>query len=82
MKPLNGTKTHPLSPFALETLATIARKPVPKQEVNPGVVNRLMREALVKLVPLPSPYKKHKGGNIAHLQVTGAGLLILARLGL
>lgn len=76
--PLNGTKTHPLSVAALDSLRDIERKPVPPQEVNPGVVNRLSREDLVELVPLPSPYAKHKGANIPHLRITDAGRAALA----
>ena len=75
MLPLNGTKTHPLSTFALGVLRDLIGTPKPRQEVNPGVVDRLMRESLVEIVDLPSPYKAHKGGACAHLQITDAGRL-------
>ena len=68
MKPLNGEKTHPLSAKALKVLDLIRRGPIPTQEINPGTVDRLLREGVVKLVELPSPYKSRKG-NIQHLQV-------------
>ncbi len=68
--PLNGTKTHPLSDVARETLAKIRIAPMPAQEINPGVVNRLMREGCVELVNLPSPYKK--GGTVTHLRMKEA----------
>lgn len=60
MLPLNGTNTHPLSEHARAELRAIAEKPVPRRTVNPGVANRLVREALVEDVMLPSPYKNAK----------------------
>lgn len=73
MKPLNGNKTHPLTEFARQELKRISQAPVPSQTVNPGVINRLLRGNLIQLVQLPSPYKKHKGKNCEHLQITEAG---------
>ena len=70
MKPLHGDKTHPLSAFALRTLASIALKPIPRQEINPGVVNRLLREELVEQVLLVSPYEKRKYVLIDHLRIS------------
>jgi len=74
MLPLNGTKTHALSEHARAELRVIADKPVPRQAVNPGVANRLLREALVESVMLPSPFKTHRGRSIEHLRATDAGL--------
>lgn len=74
MKPLNGTKTHPLSDHAKAELADIASKPVPRQAVNPGVANRLLRESLVESVMLPSPFKTHAGEPLQHLRITSAGM--------
>lgn len=71
--PLNGTKTHPLSESALGALRSLAHGPIPRQEVNPGVANRLEREDLVDEVDLPSPYKTHKGKKIRFLQINDAG---------
>lgn len=48
--PLNGSKTHPPSEHALAELRDIARSPVPRLAVNPGVANRLEREDLVDVV--------------------------------
>lgn len=73
MRPLNGTKTHPLSDFALEVLRDLAREPIPRSSVNPGVANRLLRESLVETVDLKSPFVTHKGRFIEHLQITPAG---------
>lgn len=73
MLPLNGTKTHPLSAHALAELRDIASAPVPCSGVNPGVANRLMRETLIELADLPSPFKVHKGGNCQHYRITEAG---------
>ena len=72
-RPLNGTKTHPLSEHALGVLETISRRPVPRQQVNAGVIDRLNREQLIEEVQLPSPYKVHKGRNTVFLAITDAG---------
>jgi hypothetical protein len=73
IEPLNGTKTHPLTESALSALRRIVQGPTPTQEINPGVVNRLLRESLVEFVELPSPYKTHKGRKISHVKATPAG---------
>lgn len=75
--PLNGTRTHPLSEKAKDALRGLLAHPQPSQEYNPGVVNRLLREALVELVDLPSPYRTRKG-NVSHLQITEAGRKVIA----
>lgn len=75
--PLNGTKTHPLTPFALRTLAKLKAGPIPRQEVNPGVVDRLLRDDLVTLIDLPSPYKNNAGGKCVHVRISGPGLSAL-----
>lgn len=72
-RPLNGTKTHPLSAFAIRELRDIGQSPVPRQTLNPGVINRLEREDLVEHVSLPSPYKVHKGRDIAFVKISPAG---------
>lgn len=74
MKPLNGENSHPLSAHAIAELKDIAVAPVPRCGVNPGVANRLLREALVESAPKRSPFKTHKGGNIEHLVLTQAGM--------
>jgi hypothetical protein len=78
MKPLNGEQTHPLKPASLDALRRIAEKPVPRQELNAGVSNRLLREGLAESVDLPSPYASHKGRDIEHLRVSAAGVSRLA----
>jgi len=75
--PLYGSKTHPLSAHARNWLATIAHAPVPRQDINPGVVNRLLRGELVEEVDLPSPYRTKHGG-VVHLRVTEAGRKVIA----
>jgi hypothetical protein len=47
--PLHGTKTHPLSDHARGILAQLKRGPIPQYQINPGVINRLRREALVTI---------------------------------
>lgn len=74
MEPLNGIKTHALKPASLSALSVLATKPLPRQEMNPGVANRLLREGLVESVSLPSPYASHKGRSIEHLRATAAGV--------
>lgn len=77
-KPLNGTKTHPLTQASIEVLRDIARQGfVPRQKLNPGVYDRLDRENLIETAPLPSPYKTHKGKWIDHVGITEAGRLAL-----
>ena len=77
LAPLNGTHTHDLKPASLAALADVARAPRPRQELNPGVANRLLRGALVESVDLPSPFASHKGRAIEHLRITAAGLALL-----
>lgn len=72
--PLNGTKTHPLSAHAIADLCFLAVMPVPSSSLNPGVINRLLREELAEIVQLPSPFKTHAGRLISHLRITAAGL--------
>ncbi|MGV8822969.1 hypothetical protein [Methylibium petroleiphilum] len=74
LMPLNGTKTHPLSEHALEELRHIAMGALPRSSINPGVVNRLLREALVESFEATSPYPSHRGKSIEHLRITDAGL--------
>lgn len=66
-------KLRPLTPIAIETLRDLARRPAPRQEINPGLCNRLLLEALVEEVELPSPYATHKGRNIVFFQLSAAG---------
>lgn len=73
MTPLNGTETHPLSAHALAELRDIARRPQPCNGINPGVINRLLREGLAETVDLRSPFPTHKGSAIPHLRITDAG---------
>ena len=77
MRPLNGTKTHPLTEHAKGVLRRLRREAVPSQEINPGVVNRLCREHLAEIKDLRSPYAKHKGARINHLVITAAGRAVV-----
>lgn len=72
-RPLNGTKTHPLSAKAFEVLGNIATEPVPYFMINAGVIDRLCREDLIKIVYRPSPYPSSKGASIRYLEITQAG---------
>ncbi len=81
MRPLNGTKTHPLTTHAIATLVEIAKAPAPTGPINPGTLNRLMREGLIDIVSLPSPFKTHRGKLIGHAKITAAGLLAVEQVG-
>lgn len=74
IQPQNGTKTHALTAHALAGLRDIVSCPVPRQAVNAGVANRLLRGGLVASVQMKSPYKTHKGALIEHLTATPAGI--------
>lgn len=64
MKPLNGEKTHPLSAATLRVLQELIIEPRPRQEVNPGMANRLLRGGLVRQEERESPYRTRKGSVI------------------
>lgn len=68
-KPLNGEKTHPLSPFAQSVLISLRSGPIPRSDLNPGIVDRLLREGCTEIADLPSPYRTHKGKLIPHLRL-------------
>lgn len=76
---LNGGRTHPLSPSARKVLSSLAESPVPRSQVNPGIVDRLTREPLplAEVVDFPSPFKAHRGGTCPHLQITETGRTVL-----
>lgn len=76
--PLNGTKTHPLTPHAMGELRRLSYGPAPRQTFNAGVSDRFAREGLAVVVSLPSPYAIHRGAKILHLQITEAGRAALA----
>ena len=73
MQPLNGTQTHPLSETAKAALRGMTLAPVPRNTLNPGVANRLLRGGLVGSAMLTSPYKNHMGKDIEHFRITAAG---------
>ena len=67
-------KKRPLSQSAKAALEAIFRQTQPRQEFNPGVVDRLMRDGLVDVVLRRSPYRSHRDRRmIEHLEVTAAG---------
>lgn len=61
-----------LTSAAFDALRDMERKPVPRQEVNPGLVQRLLRDALATCVELESPYATVRK-KVTHLQITDAG---------
>lgn len=80
LKPLNGETTHPLSEKAVAQLWALAEAPQPRLEINPGLMNRLLREDLVKVTSKASPYRIHKGRNISWVCLTPLGRARLAAL--
>lgn len=71
---VDQSKLRPLSPDAIQVLRSLIREGArARQTINPGIVNRLFRGALVLSVMLRSPYKTHKGAEIEHLAITEAG---------
>lgn len=48
MRPLNGSKTHPLKPASLAILRELADHAMPAFEINPGIRDRLTREGLAE----------------------------------
>lgn len=59
-------KLRPLLPGALSEAAeraldSLRAGPRPRQEINPGIVDRLMRDSLVELVFRPTPYRTGRG---------------------
>ncbi len=74
MNPLHDARTRPLSAHAQAALKAMLDRPVPRQELNPGLAGRLLRETLVESCLLPSPYRTHAGKKIEHLRITQAGI--------
>lgn len=64
---------NPLSAHALGQLRLTVENPVPKSDMNPGVVDRLLRENLVVIENLVSPFPSHHGKKIPHVLATLAG---------
>lgn len=76
---LNNGQTRPLTDAGRAALYRLRDQPVPRSALNPGVVDRLLRdpEPLAELVTLPSPFSTHRGAAIPHLQITAAGRAVL-----
>ena len=78
--PLNGKETKKLTKIAIETLKRLKYRPLPCQELNPGLLNRLIRGNLIDIVKLPSPYKTHKGRVIDHCRLNNFGFELLENI--
>lgn len=78
--PLDGSKLKPLKQPSIDALRSIAAKPAPRQEFNPGVCNLLQKWQYVCSIQRPSPYAIHKGREIEFFEVTQAGRDFLATL--
>lgn len=52
----------PLSQHAMNTLRAIAYSPMPAQELNPGLVRKLLGLELIRLESRASPYSSHPSG--------------------
>ena len=60
-------------PVSDPCISVMRSLPLPAQEINPGARGRLLQAGYVAIVPLPSPYKKHKGADIDHYDLTDKG---------
>lgn len=67
--------THPLKSASIAVLKRLYAGPLPRQEINPGVCERLLRENLVESYIGPSLYRT-KPGKREYLRITDAGRLI------
>jgi hypothetical protein len=61
----------------MDELRFMAKEPLPRCGINPGIVNKLLSEGLARSVQLPSPFAAHKGGDCEHLEITDAGRALL-----
>ncbi len=77
--PLNGIRTHPLTPHAIGVMRSLRQAPTPLQEINAGVVDRLTREHLMEVFLAPSPYRTVKG-EVRHARLSAAGEARLAEI--
>ena len=72
-----ATRQRPLTEHALSVLQGIAKAPLARLLVNPGVSTRLLRDGLVEDVLMPSPFKSDKGKPCSHLRLTASGMQLL-----
>lgn len=63
----------PLSDHAEGVLRSLARGPIPNQEINAGVSNKLLQQGYAEPTSAVSPYKTHRGAKIGHLAITEKG---------
>ncbi len=73
-----AVRPHPLTAATRAALRSLLAGPKPRQEINPGVADRLRRGGLVDSVQQPSPYKTRKG-TVEHLHLTAPGALEAAK---
>ena len=66
-------KPATLSADAKGVLLDVAYSPLPTQAMNPDVLDRLLRDALIEITWRPSPYTTHDGKKIQFAQITDAG---------
>ncbi len=60
---------NPLTEHSNRVLKLLKTAPIPCQEFNPGVVNRLLKEPNIEIVDLPSPYANGRGRTVQHLRL-------------
>ncbi len=65
--------SKPISEHAERVLDGLVVGPRPRQEINPGVVDRLLRSGYIEMVNRVSPYKTHKGALIPFVAITDKG---------
>lgn len=64
--------TRPLSKHAREVLASLGGSGRPSQDINPGVVNKLVSEGLAELYEAPSPYRTKAGTRCTWIRAKAA----------
>jgi hypothetical protein len=70
----------PLSLHAIGVLERLARRAAPRQEINPGVSDKLLTEGFASTIRRQSPYDIHKGKDIEFLAITAKGRTEIEKL--
>jgi hypothetical protein len=63
----------PISDHADRVLDGLVVGPRPRQELNPGVAERLEKSGYIETYSDISPYKTHKGTRISFVRITDKG---------
>lgn len=64
---------RPLSAHGYAQLEKLLREPMPSHEFNPGALERLQKEGLIRDIERPSPYAVDKGKPRRFVEITEQG---------